>query len=58
MAASVMVLGATYNAAMKIVDECFTVYESGKPSKMDALASALVSLRYYGRFMDEVEGKE
>ena len=45
-------------AAMKIVDEGFTVYESGNKSKLDAIARALVSLRYYGRFMDEVEGKE
>ncbi len=45
-------------AAMKIVGEGFTVYETGNKSKLDAIARALVSLRYYGRFMDEVEGRE
>ncbi|HEY2747894.1 MAG TPA: Fe-S protein assembly co-chaperone HscB [Polyangia bacterium] len=45
-------------AAMKIVDDGFRVYDAGDKSKLDAIARALVSLRYYGRFMDEVEGKE
>jgi molecular chaperone HscB len=44
--------------AMKIVDEGFAAYEGGNKAKLDAIARALVSLRYYGRFMDEVEGKE
>jgi molecular chaperone HscB len=44
--------------AMSIVDEGFSAYESGDKSKLDAIARALVSLRYYARFMDEVEGKE
>jgi molecular chaperone HscB len=45
-------------AAMKSVDEGFTAYEAGNKKVLDAIARALVSLRYYGRFMDEVEGKE
>jgi len=45
-------------AAMKIVDEGFTVYETGSKKTLDTIARALVSLRYYARFMDEVEGKE
>ena len=45
-------------AAMKVVDEGFSAYERGDKSTLDAIARALVSLRYYGRFMDEVEGKE
>jgi molecular chaperone HscB len=44
--------------AMKIVDEGFTTYESGSKKTLDTIARALVSLRYYGRFMEEVEGKE
>jgi molecular chaperone HscB len=44
--------------AMGIVDEGFTAFENGDKSKLDAIARALVSLRYYARFMDEVEGKE
>ncbi|MGZ3428270.1 MAG: Fe-S protein assembly co-chaperone HscB [Polyangia bacterium] len=45
-------------AAMKVVEDGFKVYDSGNKTKLDAIARALVSLRYYGRFMDEVEGKE
>jgi molecular chaperone HscB len=45
-------------SAMKLVDEGFTAYETGNKKVLDAIARALVSLRYYGRFMDEVEGKE
>jgi molecular chaperone HscB len=45
-------------AAMKIVDEGFTAYETGNKKVLDTIARALVSLRYYARFMDEVEGKE
>jgi molecular chaperone HscB len=46
------------DAAMKIVDEGFKAYEKGSKATLDTIARALVSLRYYGRFMDEVEGKE
>lgn len=45
-------------AAMKILDEGFSAYEKGDKKVLDAIARALVSLRYYGRFMDEVEGRE
>ncbi len=45
-------------AAMGIVDGGLTAYEGGDRSQLDAVARALVSLRYYARFMDEVEGKE
>jgi molecular chaperone HscB len=45
-------------AAMQIVDDGFGAYERGDKSKLDAIARALVSLRYYARFMDEVEGRE
>jgi molecular chaperone HscB len=45
-------------AAMKLVDEGFKAYETGNKKVLDGIARALVSLRYYGRFMDEVEGKE
>ena len=45
-------------AAMKLVDEGFSAYETGNKKVLDGIARALVSLRYYGRFMDEVEGKE
>jgi molecular chaperone HscB len=45
-------------AAMAIVNEGFSKYETGDKSALDAIARALVSLRYYARFMDEVEGKE
>jgi molecular chaperone HscB len=44
--------------AMKLVDEGFKAYETGNKKVLDGIARALVSLRYYGRFMDEVEGKE
>jgi molecular chaperone HscB len=46
------------DAAMKVVHEGFTQYDGGSRKSLDAIARALVSLRYYGRFMDEVEGKE
>lgn len=45
-------------AAMKAVDEGFAAFERGDKKVLDGIARALVSLRYYGRFMDEVEGKE
>jgi molecular chaperone HscB len=45
-------------AAMKIVEDGFTAYETGNKKVLDTIARALVSLRYYGRFMDEVEGRE
>ncbi len=44
--------------AMDLIDDGFTAYERGDKSQLDAIARALVSLRYYARFMDEVEGKE
>lgn len=44
--------------AMKAVEEGFTAYETGNKKVLDGIARALVSLRYYARFMDEVEGKE
>jgi molecular chaperone HscB len=44
--------------AMKLVDEGFKAYETGNKKVLDGIARALVSLRYYRRFMDEVEGKE
>jgi molecular chaperone HscB len=44
--------------AMKLVDEGFKAYETGNKKVLDGIARALVSLRYYGRFMEEVEGKE
>ncbi len=44
--------------AMKTVDEGFGAYEKGDRSHLDAIARALVSLRYYQRFMDEVEGNK
>ncbi len=45
-------------AALKLVDEGFSAYETGNKKVLDGIARALVSLRYYARFMDEVEGKE
>jgi molecular chaperone HscB len=45
-------------AALAIVDRGFGAYESGDRSQLDAIARALVSLRYYGRFMDEATAKE
>lgn len=44
--------------AMHIVDDGFRAYDEGDRSKLDAIARALVALRYYGRFMDEVEGNK
>ena len=44
--------------AKKLVSDGFLAYDAGDKTKMDAIARALVSLRYYGRFMEEVEGKE
>jgi molecular chaperone HscB len=48
---------ARYAAALQIVDAGFTVYEAGDRTKLDAIARALVSIRYYGRFLDEAERK-
>jgi len=45
-------------AAMAIVNDGFSQYETGNTRVLDGIARALVSLRYYQRFMDEVEGKE
>lgn len=44
--------------AMRIVRDGYAKFDAGDKSGLDAIARALVSLRYYGRFMDEVEGKE
>ena len=44
--------------AMTIVDEGYSAYEAGDKGQLDGIARALVSLRYYQRFMDEVSGKE
>ena len=44
--------------AMSMVSDGFRAYDKGDKSKLDAIARALVSLRYYARFMAEVEGKE
>jgi molecular chaperone HscB len=49
---------ARQKTAMTIVDEGFSAYEKGDKGQLDAIARALVSLRYYQRFMDEVSGKE
>ena len=46
------------SASMVIVDEGFREYEKGDKRALDSIARALVSLRYYARFMDEVEGRE
>lgn len=51
-------VGKRQEAAMKIVEDGFSAYEKGDKSRLDAIARALVSLRYYQRFMDEVAGKE
>jgi molecular chaperone HscB len=45
-------------AAMKIVEDGYRAYETGDKGKLDAIARALVSLRYYQRFMEELTGKE
>lgn len=44
--------------AMAIVEAGFSKYETGDNSVLDGIARALVSLRYYRRFMDEVEGRQ
>jgi molecular chaperone HscB len=49
---------ARHAAAMKMVDEGFGAYEKGDKSRLDAIARALVSIRYYGRFLDEAEGRD
>ena len=45
-------------AAMQLVDDGYRAYEAGDKKLLDSIARALVSLRYYQRFMDEVSGKE
>ena len=49
---------ARQKTAMTIVDEGYSAYEAGDKGRLDGIARALVSLRYYQRFMDEVTGKE
>lgn len=44
---------ARHAEALRIVDAGFTAYESGDRSQLDAIARALVAIRYYGRFLDE-----
>jgi molecular chaperone HscB len=44
---------ARYAAALELVDRGFAVYETGDHGQLDAVARALVSIRYYGRFLDE-----
>jgi molecular chaperone HscB len=45
-------------AATGIVERGFAAYEGGDKSQLSAIARALVSLRYYQRFMDEAQGKD
>jgi molecular chaperone HscB len=45
-------------AAMQIVGAGFTAYEAGDRSQLDAIARALVAIRYYGRFLDEARGHD
>jgi molecular chaperone HscB len=45
-------------AALEQVDRGFTDYEGGDRAHLDVIARALVALRYYTRFMDEVSGRE
>jgi molecular chaperone HscB len=51
-------VGRRQTSALAIVDRGFAAYEKGDSSELDAIARALVSLRYYARFMDEVSGRE
>jgi molecular chaperone HscB len=51
-------VGRRQAAAMQVVEGGFAVYEAGDKSQLDAIARALVSLRYYARFMDEAVGKD
>jgi molecular chaperone HscB len=44
--------------ATEIVERGFSAYEAGDPSRLSDIARALVSLRYYARFMDEAQGKD
>jgi molecular chaperone HscB len=45
-------------SALGIVESGFTAYESGDHSQLDAIARALVAIRYYGRFLDEARGHD
>ena len=51
-------VGRRQTSSLAIVDRGFAAYEKGDSSELDAIARALVSLRYYARFMDEVSGRE
>jgi molecular chaperone HscB len=51
-------VGRRQTAALAVVDRGFGAYEKGNRGDLDAIAHALVSLRYYARFMDEVSGRE
>jgi molecular chaperone HscB len=45
--------------ALQSIDASFTAFASdGDRTRLDAVARALVSLRYYGRFLDEVAAHE
>jgi molecular chaperone HscB len=48
-----------HDAALKLVHQSFTAFEgAAERSSLDVIARALVSLRYYGRFLDEVAAHE
>jgi molecular chaperone HscB len=49
---------ARHAAALAIVDHGFAAYELGDRSQLDAVARALVALRYYNRFLDEAAGRD
>ena len=51
-------VGRRQTAATEIVERGFAAYEGGDKSQLSAIARALVSLRYYARFMDEAQGKD
>jgi molecular chaperone HscB len=51
-------VGRRQQAATAVVESGFAAYEAGDKSQLDAIARALVSLRYYARFMDEAQGKD
>jgi molecular chaperone HscB len=40
------------------IDQAFRGLEAGDDSRLRAIAQALIALRYYGRFLDEVAGDE
>ncbi len=46
-------VGRRQTVATDVVERGFAAYEAGDKGELDAIARALVSLRYYQRFMDE-----